>query len=138
TCEEIRRRTPELGTEPISVGMWVGQKATPNTLEQARESLSRLRRVHEIEEQNPIQLKACPWCGKPLDHRNYWIASRGARLVISCNQPECDFEKGLPVYVVDEDIYTYRPTLIISTVDKFAGLPWKTDIAHLFNRDYDG
>ena len=35
--------------------------------------------------------------------------------------------------LVDEDVYARRPTLIISTVDKFAALPWNERTAALFN-----
>lgn len=133
--EHLRQDAEELGREPISIGMWVGQQATPNTRKQAEESLKRLNTVPTIEEKNPIQLQSCPWCGKPLSRRNYWLATDRPRLVVACRNDECDFSEGLPVYVVDEDIYDYRPTLIISTVDKFAGLPWREESANLFNRN---
>jgi hypothetical protein len=41
----------------------------------------------------------------------------------------------LPVYVVDEDIYQSRPTLVIGTVDKFAMLPWRPEARALFGLD---
>ncbi|MFU0243127.1 DNA helicase, partial [Streptomyces scabiei] len=41
--EHMRRRTPELGDEPFSVGMWVGRSATPNTLAEAAGRLDELR-----------------------------------------------------------------------------------------------
>ena len=47
---------------------------------------------------------------------------------------DCDFAR-LPVYVVDEDIYRVRPTLVIGTVDKFAALPWRPEVGNLFNLD---
>jgi ATP-dependent helicase YprA (DUF1998 family) len=36
--------------------------------------------------------------------------------------------------VVDEDIYNFRPTLLIATADKFASLPWRDRFIELFNR----
>ena len=33
----------------------------------------------------------------------------------------------LSIVIVDDDIYTRCPSLIISTVDKFASLPWNED-----------
>jgi ATP-dependent helicase YprA (DUF1998 family) len=53
--------------------------------------------------------------------------------VIACGTTGCEFADGLPVHVVDETIYMERPTLIIATADKFAGLPWKPEIGNLFN-----
>lgn len=132
-CEAMRREQTELGREPISIGLWVGQGATPNSLDDARAALNKLRSGGDPETGSPVQLQSCPWCGHPLDHRNYWIASERRRLVISCREKDCLFGQQLPVFVVDEDLYNQRPTLIIATVDKFAGLPWKDETANLFN-----
>ena len=135
-CESLRRGEPDLRkTPPISVGLWVGQGATPNTLSQARIGLDKLRRGVELEDRDPVQLHRCPWCGVPLDHRNYYIRDKVRRLMITCGEKDCDFRDELPVYVVDEDIYAQRPTLIIGTADKFAALPWNERVAHLFNLD---
>jgi len=51
---------------------------------------------------------------------------------------ECDFQNGLPIYVIDEDIYETRPTMVIGTVDKFAMLAWKPDARSLFGLAADG
>ena len=56
---------------------------------------------------------------------------------ISCWAKSCEFEKRLPVFLVDEDIYENRPSLIIATADKFASLPWSEITASLFNLDSD-
>ena len=40
----------------------------------------------------------------------------------------------VPVYLVDEEIYAKCPTVIISTVDKFARLPWSERVGLLFGR----
>lgn len=133
-CEELRRADPRLGTEPITIGLWVGQDATPNSLKDAEAALDRLRDGLTPEKGNPVQIHACPWCGAPLDHRNYRVqVGRDRRLEIACRRPECAFKSGLPIFVVDDDIYRHRPTLIISTVDKFAGLPWRDQSTRLFN-----
>ncbi len=133
-CEEIRRRNKDLGTEPISIGLWVGRGATPNTLEETRTALNKLAVPGaELNEGNPIQIHSCPWCGSPLDRRNYWIATDRKRLVVACREDGCAFSKELPVRLIDDDVYQFRPTLIIATVDKFASLPWRDKTAALFN-----
>jgi hypothetical protein len=43
-------------------------------------------------------------------------------------------EQGLPVLVVDEEIYRHPPSLVIATVDEFAQLPWKGDTQALFGQ----
>lgn len=120
-----------LGQTEISIGMWVGRGSTPNTLDEARRSLRKLAKNEEVQEENPVQIRSCCWCGTALDHYNYKIVDD--RLIIACGTTGCDFAGGLPVHVVDETIYAVRPTLIIATADKFAGLPWKPEIGNLFN-----
>lgn len=131
--EHVRRGQHDLGTSEIAIGLWVGQGATPNDLNGARRSLTKIRHGKEIDEGNPVQVHTCPWCGTPLDHTNYYIRDDRTRLVITCRQPNCEFGDALPVYVVDEDIYSHRPALIIATADKFASLPWRAEAASLFN-----
>lgn len=132
-CERLRRGDPELGSEPISIGLWVGQGATPNKLDDARRALDKLRRNERVTEKNPIQVQRCIWCGKGLTALDYFVSDSNRRLVIRCNAQGCEFRQELPAWVVDEDIYNRRPTMLIATVDKFASLPWEERTAELFN-----
>jgi hypothetical protein len=50
----------------------------------------------------------------------------------------CEFRDGLPIYVIDEDIYQNPPTLVIGTVDKFARLAWVPSARTLFGIDETG
>jgi hypothetical protein len=135
--EHMRRRTPELGDEPFSVGMWVGRSATPNTLVEAAARLDELRADlgRRLATENPVQLHACPWCGTRLDARNYEIDEVAKRMYVRCPGADCDFAGGLPVHLIDEAVYDARPTLVIATVDKFASMPWRPATSALFNRD---
>ncbi|WP_433418743.1 helicase-related protein [Microtetraspora malaysiensis] len=132
-CMEGLRRDAvgRLGQTDISIGMWVGRGSTPNTLDEAKRSLRKLAKNEEVQEENPVQIRSCCWCGTALDHYNYKVVDD--RLVIACGTTGCDFSGGLPIHVVDDTIYAARPTLIIATADKFAGLPWKPEIGNLFN-----
>ncbi|MFE1781245.1 helicase-related protein [Streptomyces sp. NPDC059506] len=134
--ENRRRIEPErLGHEPISIGMWVGASATPNNLDDAADSLKALREGKTLQEKNPVQLRACPWCGTEMDAANYRVEKSLTRMIVSCPGKECDFGDGLPVHLVDDAVYDARPTLLIATVDKFASMPWRPQTAALFNRD---
>lgn len=134
--ERIRQGDPEaLGTEEMSLGMWVGQSATPNTLARAEESLGELLAGRTLQENNPVQLHACPWCGTRLDAHQYQVDAHAVRMRVRCPEQTCDFREGLPVHLVDESVYDARPTLVIATVDKFASMPWRERTAALFNRD---
>ncbi|MEU9518176.1 helicase-related protein [Streptomyces sp. NPDC048224] len=135
--EHMRRRAPELGDEPFSVGMWVGRSATPNTLAEAAGRLDELRADldRRLATENPVQLHACPWCGSRLDARDYEVDEDAKRMHVRCPGTECDFSGGLPVHLIDEAVYDARPTLVIATVDKFASMPWRPATSALFNRD---
>jgi ATP-dependent helicase YprA (DUF1998 family) len=134
--EALRRENPdELGTEPISIGMWVGASATPNTLEDAQTSLDALKENRTVKKKNPVQLHQCPWCGTVLAAPDYEVDLPSLRMHVRCPDAACDYRTGLPVHLVDEAVYAARPTLIIGTVDKFASLPWRSQTAALFNRD---
>src|SRR5207244_1794742 len=133
-CEQIRREDERLGSTPISVGLWIGKAGSPNTLSEARAAIDRLRNEQSVDEANPLQLHACPWCGTALGPWQYEIATDSPCMRVRCRDESCAFRRGLPVFLVDEDIYRYRPTLIIATADKFATIPWRQDTAALFNR----
>jgi Helicase conserved C-terminal domain len=133
-CEQIRRQDERLGPSPISVGLWVGKGGSPNTLAEARAALDRLRNDLPVEDANPVQLHVCPWCGAQLGPFQYEIATDPPHLRVRCRDASCLFREGLPVVLVDEDIYRLRPTLIIATSDKFATIPWRQETGALFNR----
>lgn len=132
-CEYIRRRQSDLGRDPISIGLWVGRDATPLTRKDADAALSKIQRHIPLDVGSPIQVHQCPWCGRSLGYKNYYVSKANPRLVIACMDDACEFGTGLPIFVVDEDVYAYRPTLLISTVDKFASLPWREEVSSLFN-----
>ena len=139
-CESIRRSRSDLGQDEISIGLYVGRSATPLTRKDAEQAIKKLREKPTAvpKEGNPVQFRSCPWCGTKLDAHKYWIGKTPARLNINCENPECEFNKHLPAYLVDEDVYDYHPSLVIGTVDKFAGLPWRAKANALFNRDQPG
>jgi hypothetical protein len=146
-CEMIRQAdTAKWGTVPFRLGLWVGSKATPNTLKQAAESL----RQNNMGGRpggggTPHQIVSCPWCGREIRSQNvkvYEPPSDIGRCVTYCGDAtgSCEFseakapKEGLPVMVVDEDIYRRPPSLLIATVDKFAQMPWKGETQQLFGQ----
>jgi hypothetical protein len=136
--ERLRVGDPlSLGQEEISIGMWVGRSATPNTLKVATQKLRELRAnpLKPIQTENPVQLRNCPWCGEPLAPHDYAVDEVDTRMTVNCPSVECDFVSGLPVHLIDEAVYHAGPTLVIATVDKFASMPWRPASAALFNLD---
>ena len=100
------------GTDSFSIGLWVGNEATPNKREDAHESGSGNTNIS-----SPEQLSECPCCHKKLAWK---FENLNSHIVPECNNMACDVHGILPVYTVDEDIYDIRPTLLIGTTDKFA------------------
>ncbi|MFQ3661341.1 MAG: DISARM system helicase DrmA [Chloroflexaceae bacterium] len=144
-CEYLRRRDEATwGTEPISIGLWVGAGATPNSIkgnDGAEEALNKLRSGKQVLEGNPMQLPSCPWCGEELGVKSYFIDPERERMVISCPREKCEFhspkhkpDRSIPTLLIDDDIYHFCPTLLLATADKFARLPWKPQTMALFGR----
>lgn len=144
-CELIRRKNCEsLGKERISIGLWVGQNVTPNVNSRAVAALNTLLRSGTP---NPFTILTCPWCGAQMgpiaNGNNYEVKGYrkdGTKVVFRCPDNNCEFHdtRGLPLLVVDEQIYEERPTLIIGTVDKFALLPWYPESRRLFGLTENG
>lgn len=133
---EVIRRREMPDAESISLGLWVGQAATPNKLEDARTALNKLRRGDSVDKNNPMQLTRCPWCGTALSHADYKIKQFPvARMTIECPNDACAFADGIPAYVVDTDVYSVRPSLVIGTVDKFAMMAWRAEAQAIFSTD---
>lgn len=134
--ETIRTRVGrKLGTEKISIGMWVGESATPNHLKDAAKNLARLKDGQSVPTKNPVQLRSCPWCGTRLGPEHYTVHRALTAMDVNCPSKTCEFNHGLPVHVIDETVYAARPTLVIATVDKYATVPWQEKAAALFNRN---
>lgn len=139
--EVMRRDRPqELGSTPITAGMWVGAESTPNTFKDA------LRALHQATPEKPPRcfvLTHCPWCGHALWHPQNGSVTHGFHasetdFAFRCLNRECDFgvaDAGtLPLNVVDEALYAHPPTLLFATVDKFARLAWEPRTAAFFGQ----
>ena len=58
------------------------------------------------------------------------------KLKSHCLNDGCNFSEkngGLPIVLIDDDIYSKPPTILFATVDKFAALAWKGESTSLFN-----
>lgn len=132
--ESIRRSEIPQAVE-VSLGLWVGQAATPNSVKDARSALLELERGQIPSKGNPRQLLRCPVCGSDLQYDDYKFFKSPDRMVVRCPATNCEYHDGLPVHLVDEDVYRERPSLVIGTVDKFAMMAWRESVRNLFSRD---
>ncbi|MDF6020979.1 helicase-related protein [Streptomyces sp. JH34] len=164
--EDLRRhREKELGGERFSIGIWVGSDSTPN---KNTDAVRDLRAMEREGGENPFLLLRCPWCAaqmgpvKSVDNPNLTASGRGrpprrkhkgrqnsvagyeeyrGRVIFRCPDANCQFstaDRPLPVYVVDDDVYECRPSLVIGTVDKFAQLAWNPRARALFGLGESG
>lgn len=139
SLEAMRRREPELlGSREFRIGLWVGKEASPNNRHDAKEK--RLIYVDKEEGPNPFPVRKCPWCGSSFedDRRASYVRQRRTeKLLFVCPNPECEYSKGdgLPLDVVDEEIYQNPPSLLVGTIDKFAILPYRHKAFALFGID---
>ncbi len=161
-CELIRRELvaagdTRWGQTPFRIGLWVGAASTPNRTAHAEEALklsggsgSHKRQGAIGGSGSPHQLTNCPWCGSKIDFstRSYQIETQQkgrGRTFVYCGDKfgQCVFsrkqsakfnDEGIPILVVDEEIYRNLPSLLIATVDKFAQMPWKGETQMLFGQ----
>ena len=136
-AEMIRAAETDLrtiGGDPFAIGYYVGGGNTPNSLRQADlpigPSASRQMERWQI-------FRRCPFCEASIHlhfDRGQW------RLLHVCDNPECytntaqalgPLRGSLPVLIVDNEIYRYRPAVLVGTVDKLAVLGFQKHFAHI-------
>lgn len=139
----------DLGSDPITIGLWIGNDHTPNKNAKAKSELAQLTKAtaeeldYQKDRHNKFQVLKCPWCGtkmvqdrdghKKIGEWGYRMRSN-AHFELWCPQEACFFNSQgkLPIQIVDEELYQNPPTLLFGTVDKFAMLPWNPQIGAFF------
>jgi hypothetical protein len=145
--EVLRNRDEDrLGEANFSIGLWLGLGVSPNSRDDARAALRDLKKG---DDENKFVVLRCPWCAGEMGAVRYRQGNRQKLTVcgyteadgtvrLHCYDPACEFHRALPLYVIDEDIYDVRPSLVIGTVDKFARLAWEPKARTLFGLASDG
>ncbi|MFQ5750386.1 MAG: helicase-related protein [bacterium] len=145
-AEIVRREhtDPRLSGDDVdgfAVGYFVGQSSSPNeivdpnrqrnpraeiqvTWSQANDSVTRQlwkRVIH------------CPSCKTATVRVDF--DSDNTRIIHRCTNAECLFSEGIiPVYVVDNEIYRYLPSVIVGTIDKLAGVGNQRKMSQIFGQ----
>ena len=139
----VREASEELKDTPrFEVGFFVGKNNTPNTVT-TREPLSdRGDSSHgskglilESDEDTLNEyyrfIDTCPICGKKSVsmrfNRTNW------KLEHYCINPKCLIDE-LPLMIVDNEIYRYLPSVVVSTIDKMAMLGTTNEFRMLFGQ----
>lgn len=112
----------------FSIGYFVGSSVTPNKIEDD----AHRRFQHQGVDPKWQRIFSCPFCRAPVTLR--YAAS--IRLVEhQCTSSSCPGgHDRLPIFIIDDDIYRFLPTVIVSTVDKLALLGQNQRFANLFGR----
>src|SRR5690554_1432136 len=132
----------DLGKEPITIGLWVGDNSMPNKIDGKNGLINEFKDLIEGKK-NRIPFSSCPWCNsklKPIPTGNVINDTNdtfnNGKAHLYCNNNSCSFSetdffendlsKGpIPINLCDESIYQHPPTLLFGTVDKFAQLAHK-------------
>jgi hypothetical protein len=120
-AEEVRSRNAErIGAaggnpgDPFSVGFYVGEGNTPNSLSRDENTLKSY--INDRSKRLALRvLDRCPFCGE----RSIDIPPPDPtvlRLIHRCTSCKRD----LPIYIVDTEIYRYLPSVVVGTLDKLA------------------
>lgn len=138
----VRESSREMArTNPFQVGFFVGKGNTPNKIDSSERLSDRGEKNKTkdlILESEPETLNdyyrfidTCPFCGKKevnlRFNRSTW------RLEHVCDNPECPVDV-LPLMIVDNEIYRYLPSIVVSTIDKMAMLGTSNDFKMLFGQ----
>ena len=127
-AEEVRLESGIRGA-PFSLGYYVGESTTPNSI--GNETHAKL--VSAGVDVRWQRVFRCPSCGQRTVRLRY---NTELRLVEHyCDAPNCRTARNrLPVYIVDDDLYRYVPTAIVATVDKLAQLGQNRRFSQLLGR----
>ena len=125
-----------LNGDPFTVGYYVGATVTPNKIDQSDMNF------YENNEKNKkkiLILRRCPYCSSKVTiecKRSTW------QIVHKCSNEECfsnnsksmGILKGsLPLYIVDNEIYRFIPSVLVGTVDKLAIVGHNLGFTHLLS-----
>jgi len=153
--EYMRRNQNELNLGiqggPFSIGLWLGGEASPNTIKEADEAVSKFK--SRSQDGNPMVLTECPWCRASIGRYDGQIPPTKYRRVnrvvgidtrasdqcprLLCPDEHCSFgqegeDNWLPVEVIDQLIYDKPPSLVIATADKFAMIAYRPSAGSIF------
>lgn len=117
------------GVDGFAVGYFVGQGGSPNEIADPAKArnASTETQIAWAKANDPDarqewkRLVRCPSC--KLASVQVDFDQKQVRVLHRCSRSGCAFPNGvLPVFIVDNEIYRYLPTVIVGTIDKLAGL----------------
>ena len=159
-ADEVRKKQPDLAkTSEFTVGYYGGRDNSPNSLKYVPDELERYRMQARNQMQSALgkvpkqitladvgyyvpesiqryrMVMRCPYCGLEevhtfIDRATNELRHRCGSLDQPLPQSACGRE--IPLYIVDEDIYSRLPTLLVGTLDKIANITFRPASRTLF------
>ncbi len=117
-AEVIRRERIKIGS-PFSLGYFVGEGNTPNRIDKDLQKTLLELSLDELDARYRL-VDVCPFCREETVHVSYDSMSNSLKHI--CRKEGCSSGGTIPLYMVDNDIYRYLPSVIISTVDKMTAI----------------
>lgn len=124
--------TKDVIQHPISLGTLYNGEDTPNRYVDAAKGYRQV--TYEFQEWNDpskraIKIDKCPYCGSDLDVK---VDKETLRIKYICEKRDCLFSKiggdafferipgEIPLYIGDDEVFRYVPSILITTIDKFS------------------
>lgn len=127
--EHADPRLNRKGIAGFAVGYFVGKEGTPNELvdvskrrnPQPEERVNWSHAEDKTYRQRWKRVVTCPSCRTNTVQVD--LCEKAVRIRHRCTERDCAFPDGvLPIYVIDNEIYRYLPSIVVGTIDKLAGL----------------
>lgn len=140
-CEQTDSRLSSKDIAAFAVGYFVGKEATPNEIHDVSknqyatyEDQQVWSQAHdEKARQNWRRLITCPSCRTKSVVITF--DEKRIRIFHQCTNADCRFHNGkIPVYVIDNEIYRYLPSVLVGTIDKLASVGNQRKMAQMFGQ----
>jgi len=125
---ELIRQSKGMGGSTFSLGYYVGDSNTPNNIDKTLQTILLELSSDDIDEKYRL-VDICPFCGQESVHVVYDANANSLRHI--CSRSECASKGIIPLYMVDNDIYRYLPSVIISTVDKMTAIGFNSNFHNI-------
>lgn len=118
---EIVRREEGIDGRPFALGFFVGQGSTPNAIDPDPKKGNQWDPNDEAMPTKAQVLEICPFCRQRSIEMGFdrvaWCLEH------RCTNEACPWpHRALPVFVVDDEIYRFLPTVVVGTLDKAASI----------------
>ncbi|MGC2708172.1 MAG: helicase-related protein [Candidatus Sulfotelmatobacter sp.] len=143
-AEIVRRgqtdpRLSGVNVDGFGVGYFVGEGGSPNELADPSKvsnlkveiQVAWAKATDAIARQEWKRVVRCPSC--KTANVTVELDSDIVRLFHKCGEPGCAFPNGvIPVFIVDNEIYRYLPSVIVGTIDKLASIGNQRKVSQIF------